>query len=222
MSAALTWNLALDVEKLSRGRYAEMLKALLDTGRYKQGDKSFQLMTEVDLGDAKPVERVDVEFLAPQEIKLKKNKPKLFPEFRVLQADGCGAAFRAPEQVTVTGKTVLGAKNKVSFQVASLPDFLIMKAFALGGRDKPKDAYDICYCLDHGSGGMASLARNWKKRKQDKIVARAKTILQEKFESVVSFGPMQVVEFYNSANPEERSSQARRAYEVVRAFLKML
>ncbi len=23
-----------------------------------------------------------------------------------------------------------------------------MKAHAIGGRDKPKDVYDICYCLD--------------------------------------------------------------------------
>ncbi len=44
-------DLALDAAKLGDGRYAELLKLLLDTGRYDKGDKDFQLVTTVDLGD---------------------------------------------------------------------------------------------------------------------------------------------------------------------------
>jgi hypothetical protein len=89
-------DLALDANKLADGRYADLLKLLLDSGRYKPGAKPFQLVVEVDLKDgAKPVE-VEVEFLAPREVKLKKNRPKLLEGFRVLQADGCGTAFHAP------------------------------------------------------------------------------------------------------------------------------
>jgi hypothetical protein len=29
-----------------------------------------------------------------------------------------------------------------------------MKAPALAGRDKPKDTYDICYCLERFPGGV--------------------------------------------------------------------
>jgi tRNA nucleotidyltransferase/poly(A) polymerase len=46
-------DLALDAMKLNDGRYAELLKLLLDTKRYEPGDKSFQLMTYVDLEDGK-------------------------------------------------------------------------------------------------------------------------------------------------------------------------
>jgi tRNA nucleotidyltransferase/poly(A) polymerase len=66
-------DLALDARQLEDGRYAELLKLLLDTGRYEKGDQAFQLVTPVDLGDAEAPVRVEVEFLAPADIKLKKN-----------------------------------------------------------------------------------------------------------------------------------------------------
>ena len=215
-------DLALDAKKLASGRYAEMLKLLLHTRRYRQGYKPFQLVTQVDLGDGEPPVQVEIEFLTPKEAKLKRNKPKLLPGFRVLQADGCAAAFHAPEQVEVSGRTVGGAKNKVRISVASLPDFLIMKALALAGRDKPKDAYDLCYCLDNHPGGIKHLAADWKRRARDKNVVKAITLLREKFDSVDAYGSMQLVEFHNSTNREEKDTQARRAYELVQRFLSLL
>ena len=38
-------DIALDAEKLNDGRYAELLKLLFVTGRYKKGEKTFQLVT---------------------------------------------------------------------------------------------------------------------------------------------------------------------------------
>ena len=95
-------DLALDAAKLNDGRYAEILKLLLGTKRYHKGTKDFQLVVTVDLKDGeKPIE-VEVEFLAPKEIKLKKNKPKLLENFRVLKADACGVAFLSPIELTLT------------------------------------------------------------------------------------------------------------------------
>jgi hypothetical protein len=70
-------DLALDARKLNDGRYAELLKLLLGTRRYRSGTKPFQLLTDVDLGDGGEPIQVEVEFLAPKEVKLKKNRPKL-------------------------------------------------------------------------------------------------------------------------------------------------
>jgi len=215
-------DLALDANKLADGRYADLLKLLLDSGRYKPGAKPFQLVVEVDLKDgAKPVE-VEVEFLAPREVKLKKNRPKLLEGFRVLQADGCGTAFHAPVRLEVSGRTVRGANNKVHLRIASLPDFLVMKAHALAGRDKPKDAYDLCYCLEHFPAGMNALANVWKNRRKEKDVARAVAILRDKFGSVDAFGPGQVVEFQGSVDAETQAMQARRAFELMQQFLSYL
>ncbi len=207
---SLDVDLALNVERLAGRRYAELLTVLLNTRRYHRGNKGFQLYTAVDLHDGEKPVRVDVEFLAPTDINFKKNKPKLLAQFRVLQADGCRAAFHNPTILTLEGPMVSGIQNTVRFQIASLPDFLIMKAFALNGRDKPKDAYDICYCLE-SAHVRNSIQDDWRARKSEQDVVSEIGFLKEKFNGVESFGPQQVVEFFNSTDEEERLSQARRA-----------
>ena len=215
-------DLALDAEKLKEGRYAELLGQLLNTGRYRLGAKSFQLLADVDLRDGSAPVQVEVEFLAPKDVKLEKNNPKLLNGFRVLQADACGTAFRAPIQIEIEGRTLRGARNKVRVRVASLVDFLVMKAHALGGRDKPKDSYDLCYCLDHYPGGLVDLAVAWRERTAEQDVKRAIEILHEKFASPEDFGPLQVVEFFDSPAADARAMQARRAFELVQRLLDLI
>ena len=215
-------DLALDAENLGDGRYAELLKLLLGTRRYRHGELGFQFVTDVDLGDGEQPIEVLVEFLAPREIKFKKNRPKLLEEFRVLQADGCGAAFHGPEQTKLAGKMINGTENVVSIQVAALPDFLIMKAFALSGRDKPKDAYDICYCLENDSGGIEVMAGNWHSRRGEEDVEKAFEILGEKFATENSYGPMQVAEFHQLPDQADREIESRRAFELVKKFISLV
>jgi hypothetical protein len=136
-------DLALDASKLGEGLYAELIQLLLDTRRYRPGEKEFQLAVDVDLEDGgKPV-LVEVDFLAAQNVKWKKNKPKLLEGFRVLTAEGCNVAFHAPVEITIPGRNVRGAANTVHMRVVSLADFVLMKAHAIGGRDKPKDVYEM-------------------------------------------------------------------------------
>lgn len=215
-------DLALDAAKLNDGRYAELLNLLLDTQRYKPGEKPFQLVTDVDLADAESPVRVAVEFLAPSEVKVEKNHPKLVDGFRVLQFSACAAAFQAPVDVEVAGSMISGARNRVHIRVASLSDLIVMKAHAIEGRDKPKDVYDLCYCLDEYPGGIPALADNWRSRQGDSLVDAAIRILRGKFERVDLYGPQQLAIFHNSANPEERAIRARRAYELVHRLLSLL
>ena len=79
----------------------------------------------------------------------------------------------------LSGQNVRGAMNTVTLRVASLADFLVMKAHAIGGRDKPKDTYDLCYCLEQFPGGMETLAADWNRRLGEKDVARAVEVLRE-------------------------------------------
>jgi predicted nucleotidyltransferase len=213
---------ALDAVKLNDGRYAELLKLLLDTRRYEPGEKDFQLVAQVDLKDGEPPVQVEVEFLAPTDVKLKKNRPKLLEGFRVLKADGCAVAFHAPMELEISGRTVRGGTNTVRLRVASISDLLVMKAHAIAGRDKPKDAYDLCYCLQNFEQGMEGLAADWRQRTGEKEVARAMEILREKFATVESFGPHQLVEFHNSPDPDEQARHARLAYELVQEFLRLI
>lgn len=215
-------DLALDAGKLGEGQYAKLLETLLNTRRYWQSDEPFRLFAKVDLEDGEVPVRVDIDFLKSPETRIKKSKPKLTKGFRPLDASGCHAAFEHPELVLVSGKMVKGQTNKVQFRVASIADFLIMKSYAMANRDKPKDAYDFCFCLDHAPGGLKELAVNWQQRIGEVDVARSIEILKEKFTAVSSYGPMQVAEFYDATSGEEREQRARRAYELVKAFLEQI
>lgn len=212
---------ALNIEALAKGQYAALLELLVGSGRYKPGTKQFQMITEVSLNDGLPSITVEIDFMGPAEWKTEKNHPKLFEGFRLLKAEGCSLAFYAPEGREIEGQMISGAVNKVPIRIASIPDFLVMKCLALKNRDKPKDAYDICYCLDFYQAGRKALANEWLQRTDgQKYVQEAVEILKDKFGSVSSFGPQQVVAFHNSLSTEEREIQARRAFELVQDFIK--
>jgi hypothetical protein len=215
-------DLALDAVKLDDGRYAELLNLLLDTGRYDKGDKDFQLITTVDLGDDEVPVRVEVEFLSSTDVTLKKNHPKLVEGFRVLRFPACAAAFEHPESIEFEGQMISGATNTVRLQVASLPDFIIMKAHALAGRDKPKDVYDLCYCLDEYPDAIEVVAAAWQLRREDPLVAASIEILRKKFKAVEHYGPQQLAIFHDSTDDAERAMHARRAFELVQKLLSLL
>jgi hypothetical protein len=97
-----------------------------------------------------------------------------------------------------------------------------MKAHAIGGRDKPKDSYDFCYCLDNFPEEIRGVAGDWKMRAKEENIIEGIEILTEKFDSVESFGPQQVVEFYSEADKESSLIHARRSYELMQNFLGLL
>jgi hypothetical protein len=215
-------DLALDAARLDDGRYAELLRLLVETDRYKQGEKAFQLVTTVDVGDGDEPVQVEVEFLAPADVELKKNHPKLVEGFRVLQFPAFAAAFEHPESIELEGLMISGAANTVQLRVASLPDFITMKAHAVGGRDKPKDVYDICYCLDVFPNAMTLIAADWKSRRDNALVTAAIDILAEKFKTVDHYGPQQLPIFHDATDAEERARYARRAFELVQKLLSLI
>jgi len=47
-------DLALDAARLTEGRYAKLIEALLNTRRYHQAEESFKLLTRIDLNDGGP------------------------------------------------------------------------------------------------------------------------------------------------------------------------
>jgi hypothetical protein len=215
-------DLALDAAKLGDGRYAELLKLLLDTGRYEKVDKDFQLVSTVDLRDGEVPLRVEVEFLAPADVRLKKNHPKRIEGFRVLQFPACSAAFGHPVNIELEGLMISGGRNTVRLRVASLPDFIIMKAHALAGRDKTKDVYDLCYCLDESPDAIAVVAGDWGSRREDPLVGAAIDSLREKFATVDHYGPKQLAIFHDSTDDDERAMHARRAFELIQKLLSTL
>ena len=79
--------------------------------------------------------------------------------FRALPFPASAAAFTAPVDCEINGGMISGADNRVRLLVASMPSLLVRRAHAIGGRNKPKDAYDLYYCLDSYLDGIARASR---------------------------------------------------------------
>jgi len=60
---------------------------------------------------------------------------------------------------------------------------------------------------------------SWRAWRGDPLVEGAIEHLREKFASVISYGPRQVVAFYDATSRADREMQARRAFELVVRFL---
>lgn len=215
-------DVALDAERLGDGRYAELLKQLLDTRRYEPGAKAFQLITSVDVDDGDRPIQVEVEFLGSSDAPMKKNHPALMDDFRLLLFPACEVAFAHPEIVDISGPMISGATNTVRLRVAALADFLILKTHAIAGRDKPKDVYDFCFCLDEYPGGIEALAAVWRTRRGERFVNDSLAILADKFRSVDHYGPQQLAAFHQSGSPDESAMHARRAFELVQKLLTLV
>ena len=212
-------DLALNPERLTGARYASLLDALKRKG-YLPGEKLFQLFKEVTVGRKKV--RVDVEFLAPKGAKRKMNQPRRVPGFRVLEAEGCALAFDDPAIVIIEGKMPDERRNRVSIRVASVADFLVMKGFALAGRDKPKDAYDIYFCVKNYPGGPTALAQALRLKLRRKDVRKGLAHIAGKFRSSDDFGPATVVRFLDSGDADERQFQAQDAFGQIEHLLREL
>lgn len=80
-------------------------------------------------------------------------------------------------------------------RVAGPVPFLVMKANALAGRDKPKDAYDIWLLLRYHRAGLEGLTRAVAMHANHGLVNEALGILCEAFADFNHKGPRAVADF---------------------------
>jgi hypothetical protein len=83
-----------------------------------------------------------------------------------------------------------GRPNRVAVRVATPAALVILKALAMGQRDKPKDAYDIDYLLRHID--VKEVAAGIAEFGQLEPVKKAVGVLAEKFRSIDAIGPASV------------------------------
>lgn len=193
---SLDVDLDLDVELLAEGRYAELVETLQKAGyeRDIEGLKPFQLRRWVPVGDGRPVP-VIVDLLMPRDAEPKKNRPKLVEGLRVQGCDGAEIALANFTELTLDGWMPDGRPNSVRLRVATIPAMLAMKGYALEGRDKKKDAYDIWYSVRNAPGGPAHLATECIPLLADPAFRQGFEHIAWKFRDAESFGPATVRAF---------------------------
>jgi len=219
-------DLCLNAEALGDGEYANLVQ-LLEQAGYRRDDgqtRVFQMVRTVHLDAGEPI-RVMVDFLMPRKAKLARNKPPLLAGFAVLRADGADVANVSFVQREFSGVMPDGRSNTVKLRVASIPALLVMKGYALAGRDKPKDAYDIYYAVRHYEDGVEALAAACRPLLDNDIARVAYGNIAAKFGAREAFGPQTVKKFLIESGATDGMSGAqieRDAFAQVNGWLRHL
>jgi len=223
---SLDVDLSLDPIALGDGEYAGLIEELKKHG-YAQDDdlKKFQMVRIIDATDGGAPISIVVDFLMPRDAVIEKNVPPLIDNFAVQKADGAALALKFSEDFVLEGVMPKGGRNRIELKVASIPALLAMKGFALAGRSKDKDAYDIYYCVRNYQGGTDALIADCKPLLDDPEAVTAFKIIAEKFAARDFHGPETVARFAYEAeilNERTRDQWQTDAYGQVSAWLKGL
>ena len=186
-------DLDLNPDALAEGEYATLVEALEKKGyeRGVEGLKPFQLRRWVKVDEGDPV-GVLVDLLMPRGAKGDRNEDKLIQGLRVQGADGGDVALAHNVTRTLEGRMPDGRTNQVELLVATIPALLVMKGYALVGRDKKKDAYDIYFSVRNYGGGPAALAPECEKLLGDGVARKGYEHIADKFRHGEDFGPKTV------------------------------
>ena len=219
-------DLNLSPEALSAGEYATLIESLEMAGYERDVDdlKPFQLRRWVHLDEGEPI-AILIDLMMPDDAKTRKNRPPLVDGLRVIEASGGRVALDHNVVRHIEGRMPDGRNNSVDLLVASIPAFLVMKGYALIGRDKKKDAYDIYFSVRNFDGGPIALAEACKELLADESVTTGYRNIAGKFQHEDDFGPQTVKAFLaeSDALGEMTAEQIQvDAFMQVRAWLRAL
>jgi hypothetical protein len=219
---SLDIDVALNFSKIPDDAYHTILKAIFKRGYTQDKEQPFRFFRKVNVEGAEPI-NVEVDLMAGEYGGTSKgHRTQKVQDVRARKARGCDLAFDTSITVTLEGELPEGGKNKVSFKVAGIVPFLMMKGMAMYERMKEKDAYDIYYCVEHYPGGVKKLAAEFRPYIKNKLVVEGLKKIRSKFASVEHIGPKWVADFFEVAEKDDRDIIMRRVYEKVNDLLDLL
>ncbi len=218
---SLDVDLALDHTALDEVGYATIRQLLERAGYIQDSEREFVFWRHLAV-EGRVIE-VELDLLAGEyDGTARKRRHQRVQDITARKARGADLAHVAPLEVPFEGTLPSGAKDRTILRVASLPAFLVMKASALASRLKPKDAFDIVFCLRHYQSDIEALKAEFIPYLVRPVVLQALTTLAEKFASPEHFGPVSAAEFLGETDPEALEILRRDAYERVQALLRLL
>lgn len=131
------------------------------------------------------------------------------------------APFPAAGADLAFADNTLETVGAVEARVASIVPLIVMKAHALRGRKKPKDAYDLVFCLENFPGGVPALAAEFATVLSDPEVRAILSELAMAFRDEEASGPRAVVEVEEPMG-EARALRKFRVFTIVDDFLRAL
>ena len=219
---SLDIDVALNFSKIPDDTYQTILKAFLKRGYTQDREQPFRFFRNVKIEGTEPI-NVEVDLMAGEYGGTGKGRrTQKVQDIRARKARGCDLAFDSSITVTIEGELPDGGKDKVSFKVAGVVPFLVMKGMSMYERMKEKDAYDIYYCVEHYPGGVEGLVSEFRPHLKNKLITEGLEKIRSKFASVEHIGPKWVANFLEVTEKEDRDIIMRRAYEKISELLDSL
>ena len=221
-AGTLDIDLALDFRQIPDDSYRTILQSLSARGYRQDPAQPFRFFREVRLSGREPAS-VEVELLADEYGGTGPgHRTQPIQDTRARKARGCDLVFSEPVQVSLEGELPGGGRDRVTFRVAAIVPWLIMKGMALAARLEEKDAYDIYYCVRFYPGGPTGLAEAFRPHLGNMLVREGLEKIRMEFLSPDDAGPKWVAGFMDVQDVEEQAITRRRAYEMISAWLDRL
>lgn len=182
-------DLVVDPVSVPEEAYRTIAELLRERG-YVQLDQPFRWLRSVTV-DEQSID-VEVDLLAPVTPRsgAGHRHERIGGEPLARRTEGAELVRTAHVDRQLAGVLPDGRPNRVAVRVATPAVLVVLKALAMGERDKPKDPYDIDYLLRHI--GVDEVATGIMEFGQVEPVERATRILIEKFSSIDAIGPTSV------------------------------
>lgn len=214
-------DILINHRKLQDTGYLTMSKILLKHGYTEHPEKYFSFVKQVRIDGV--TYDVDVDILAGMYGGTRKEKRSQHVQgIKALKATGGDFAFHfAPQNIKIEARRPDGAVEVAKVNVVAVVPYLVMKTAAMG-RGKAKDAYDIYFLIKHYGGGVSEIGKLFEGYTGIQTIVEMKEKLSDKFQSPEHAGPVDVANFLDLEDDDEKELVKRDAYEQIRAFLKFL
>ncbi len=173
---------SIDVDfamRASKARHAEVV-ALLTKHGFRPGAEPYQFVKNLDVsGQSFPV-KLDL-LTSPQ-------------HHAATFAGTADAPYPASGTDFAFTDNTVESVGAAEVRVASVVPLIVMKAYAILDRTKPKDAYDLNFCIENFPGGIPALAAEFATVIDDAAVSDVLTRLAGRFRDEEDSGPRDVVE----------------------------
>ncbi len=126
---SLDIDIALDFSKIPDDTYQTILEAFLQRGYAQDKEQPFRFFRKVKIEGTDPIS-IEVDLMAGEYGGTGKgHRTQKIQDIRARKARGCDLAFDSSITVTLEGELPEGGKDKVSFKVAGIVPFLVMKGW---------------------------------------------------------------------------------------------
>jgi hypothetical protein len=197
-------DLGLSLALLDDERYEEIAKHLRQAG-FSMDENEYGRPTRQRWRTPDDLPKVTVDFLIPQVQATDEGGTlrDLSRDFAAIVTPGLQLAAQDWRLVEIAGQTLLGERATRKLRVCGPGAYAVLKARAFRGRGRGKDAYDLCYVLQHYGDGIQDVALALKPLLGDPDAQEAMDWLAEDFAELDSTGPTRTAMFLRQGQTDD-------------------